>query len=129
MPQPIKYLNTPDVAKRTGRPYNEILELVKSGVLPSHKTHSGHYRLNVDAVEAYFGIQINKPEEEDKSPVKTAPKPALKQNFNAHQSKVVSNGKTRLITNENHYEEVIQRICSAKKSVKIMTANFERFKV
>ena len=63
MPKPIKYLNAPDVAQRTGRPYNEIINLVKTGVLPSHKTHRGHYRLNVDAVEAYFGIQINKPEE------------------------------------------------------------------
>jgi len=124
MPKPIKYLNTPDVAELTGRPYNEIIDLVKTGVLPSHKTHRGHYRLNVDAVEAYFGIQINKPEEEVKKP---APKPLPKPKAETPQSKLVSNGKTRLITNENHYEEVILRICSAKKSVKIMTANFKRF--
>ena len=36
---------------------------------------------------------------------------------------------TRLITNENHYQEVIQRICAAKSSVKIMTANFKRFRL
>ena len=34
---------------------------------------------------------------------------------------------TRLITNENHYKEVIQRVCEAKKSIKIMTADFKRF--
>lgn len=128
MPQPIKYLNAPDVAKRTGRPYNEILELVKTGVLPSHRTHRGHYRLNVDAVEAYFGIQINKLEEEvKKTAPQPAPKPVPKQKAEIPQSKTVSTGKTRLITNESHYEEVIQRICSARKSVKIMTANFKRF--
>ena len=36
---------------------------------------------------------------------------------------------TRLIVNENHYEEVIQRICSAESSIKIMTANFKRFRL
>lgn len=64
MPKPIKYLNAPDVARRTGHPYTEILNLVKTGVLPSHRTHRGHYRLNVDAVEKYFGIKINNPEED-----------------------------------------------------------------
>ena len=37
-------------------------------MLPSHKTHRGHFRLNVDAVEKYFGIQINKPAEVEEKP-------------------------------------------------------------
>jgi phosphatidylserine/phosphatidylglycerophosphate/cardiolipin synthase-like enzyme len=36
---------------------------------------------------------------------------------------------TLLIINENHYQEVIERICAAKSSVKIMTANFKRFRL
>lgn len=36
---------------------------------------------------------------------------------------------TRLITNKSHYEEVVERICSAKSSIKIMTANFKRFRL
>ena len=32
---------------------------------------------------------------------------------------------TRLIINESHYQEVIQRICTAKSSIRIMTANFK----
>ncbi len=36
---------------------------------------------------------------------------------------------TRLITNKSHYEEVIERICSAKSSIRIMTANFKRFRL
>lgn len=35
---------------------------------------------------------------------------------------------TRLIT-ENHYEEVIERICAAKSSIRIMTGDFKRFKL
>lgn len=35
---------------------------------------------------------------------------------------------TRLII-ENHYEEVIDRICAAKSSIKIMTGDFKRFKL
>ena len=38
-----------------------------------------------------------------------------------------SSSETRLIINENHYHEVIERICAAKSSIKIMTANFRRF--
>ena len=34
---------------------------------------------------------------------------------------------TRLVLNESHYQDVIQRICSAKTSIRIMTANFKRF--
>ena len=37
--------------------------------------------------------------------------------------------ETRFIVNENHYQEVIEQICVAKKSVKIMTANFKRFRL
>ena len=61
-----KYINTKEVAELTGQPYTEIVGLARTGVLPSHRTRRGHYRLNVDAVEKYFGIQINKPEEEMK---------------------------------------------------------------
>ena len=56
-----KYINTTEAAELTGCSRNEIINLAKTGVLPSHRTRRGHYRLNVDAVEAYFGIQINKP--------------------------------------------------------------------
>ena len=37
--------------------------------------------------------------------------------------------EVRLVVNNNHYAEVIQRICLAKSSIKIMTANFQRFKL
>lgn len=35
---------------------------------------------------------------------------------------------TRLII-ENHYEEVIERVCAAKRSIKIMTGDFKLFKL
>lgn len=37
--------------------------------------------------------------------------------------------ETRFIINENHYPEVMQRICAAKLSIRIMTANFKRFRL
>ena len=49
-----KYINTTEAAELTGRAYNEILNLAKTGVLPSHKTRRGHYRLNVDAVDNFY---------------------------------------------------------------------------
>ena len=113
MPQN-KYIGTKDAASMTGRPYDEILSLAKTGVLPCHRTRRGHYRLNVDAVEKYFGIQINKPEEAEDKPIK--------------EEEAIPASNTRLIT-ENHYEEVIERICAAKSSIRIMTGDFKRFKL
>ena len=109
-----KYIGTKDAASLTGRPYNEILNLAKTGVLPCHKTRRGHYRLNVNAVEKYFGIQINKPEEAEDKPIK--------------EEEAIPASNTRLIT-ESHYEEVIERICAAKSSIRIMTGDFKRFKL
>ncbi len=37
--------------------------------------------------------------------------------------------ETRIITNKEHYDEVVKRICEAKSSIKIMTANFKRFRL
>lgn len=132
-----KYINTTEAAELTGRPYNEILNLAKTGVLPSHKTHRGHYRLNVDAVEKYFGIQINKPAEVEEKPApRVMPRAARVQpryvevvTKPAPSKKHTTLVGTHLITNENHYQEVIERICAAKSSVRIMTANFKRFKL
>jgi hypothetical protein len=33
-----KYINTTEVVELTGRPYDEILSLAKTDVLPSHRT-------------------------------------------------------------------------------------------
>ena len=40
-----------------------------------------------------------------------------------------SSNNSRLITNKEHYDEVVKRICDAKSSIKIMTANFKRFRL
>ncbi len=37
--------------------------------------------------------------------------------------------EVRLIVNNSHYEEVIQRICLAKSSIKILTGDFKRFRL
>jgi len=109
-----KYINTKEVAELTEHPYDEILNLAKTGVLPCHRTRRGHYRLNVDAVEKYFGIQINKPEEMEDKPIK--------------EGKAILPTYTRLIT-ENFFQEVIKRACSAKSSIEIMTADFNLFRL
>lgn len=46
-----------------------------------------------------------------------------------YAAKLHSSSESRLIINENHYHEVIERICEAKTSIKIMTANFKRFRL
>ena len=53
-----KYINTKEVAELTGQPYTEIVSLARTGVLPSHRTRRGHYRLNVDAVEKYISENL-----------------------------------------------------------------------
>lgn len=106
-----KYISTKDVVELTGRATSEVLNLAKTGELPTHKTRRGHYRFNVDAVEKYFGIQINEPDE-------------VKHTDQQFQSQ----SKTHLIT-ENFFQEVIKRACAAKSSIKIMTADFNRLRL
>ena len=59
-----KYINTAEVAMLTGLQQDDIRNLAKTNVLPSHRNRRGHYRFNVDAVEKYFGIVINNIEQE-----------------------------------------------------------------
>lgn len=110
-----KYINTGELAGLTGCLDEEVRELAKKGVLPAHKTRKGHWRFNVDAVEKFFGIVINEPEIIDDD--------SAAEDVSIHPS------DTRLITNEEHYDEVVKRICDAKSSIKIMTANFKRFRL
>lgn len=171
----MKYLKTTEVAELTGRPYNEILSLANTGVLPGYKTRRGRWRLKVEAVEEYFGIHITdptlsggKPASKTKSPKtdkqscdgklicgRTARKylncskaefenlvsqgliqayrdedyrwKVSKESLLKYANRLHSSSDTRLIINENHYQEVIERICKAKSSIKIMTGDFKRF--
>jgi phosphatidylserine/phosphatidylglycerophosphate/cardiolipin synthase-like enzyme len=47
----------------------------------------------------------------------------------SYLKQIRSSSETRLIINESHYQEVIERLCAAKTSIKIMTANFKRFRL
>ena len=47
----------------TGLQQDDIRNLAKTNVLPSHRNRRGHYRFNVDAVEKYFDIVINDAEQ------------------------------------------------------------------
>lgn len=170
-----KYINTMEVLELTGRPYDEIIDLVKTGSLPAHKSRRGRWRINVDAVEEYFGIQINNSKEDVKLVVTKTSMVSQQDNDDAFVSgptarkylkcskieleNLVDQGviqahrdeyrrwkiskksildyvkrhmpssETHLIINENHYREVIDRICAAQSSIKIMTANFKRFRL
>lgn len=42
---------------------------------------------------------------------------------------ILPSNEVRLIVNNSHYEEVIQRICLAKSSIKILTGDFKRFRL
>ena len=110
-----KYINTGELAGLTGCLDEEVRELAKKGVLLAHKTRKGHWRFNVDAAEKFFGIVINEPEIIDDD--------SATEDVSIHPS------DTRLITNEEHYDEVVKRICDAKSSIEIMTANFKRFRL
>lgn len=88
----------------------------------------GYWRLNVDAVEEYFGISINNSAEVVAKPVpKVKPRYVGKDVKSAMEVKPAASVRTRLIINEDHYKEVIQGICAAKSSIRIMTADFKRF--
>ncbi len=44
-----------------------------------------------------------------------------------YMKKSLSSTETCLVINENHYQEVLQRVCAATSSIKIMTGDFKRF--
>lgn len=104
-----KYINTADVVELTGRTTNEVLNLAKTGVLPAHKTRRGHWRFNVDAVEKYFGIVINKP-------IENVDKPQVEDGF-------------AYVADEEHYTQVFKRMTEVKHSLKIATGDLKNFNV
>ena len=149
-----KYINTQDIVKLTGCSDKEIRKLAQTGVLPAHRTRRNRWRFNVPEVEKYFGIVINKPTEMSNKPtIKEKPRMASQQvndgisisrqttrkapksrtsksestNVLNFLQTIPNSGETQLIINHSHYQEVLQRICTAKSSIKIMTANFKRF--
>lgn len=76
-----KYINTSDVVKLTGKPNSEVIQLVKDGVIPGHKTKRGWWRFDEEAVRKYFGLtdssnaaptMVKKPTDADLSPYKLA---------------------------------------------------------
>ena len=117
-----KYINTTEAAELTGLSRNEILNLAKTGVLPSHRTRRGHYRLNVDAVEKYFGIQINKPIEVVDIP---APEELSSPVFESPQAEDF----ITYVADEEHYTEVFKRMTKVKHSLKIATGDLKNFNV
>ena len=162
-----KYIKTIEVVKQSGRSYDEILDLVRTGVLSGYKTKRGHWRLSIESVEKHFGIVINEPstvkvpksskrDEDDKLICGHTARKYLgcskaefeilvnksliqafrdeygrwrvsKQSILNYTARSHTSSDTRLISNESHYQEVIERICAAKLSIRIMTANFRRF--
>lgn len=47
------YINTKDVVALTGRPYDEILNLVKTGVLAGHKTRRAEQQSVMKIIDDY----------------------------------------------------------------------------
>ena len=170
-----KYLKTMEVVNLTGRSYNEILSLAKTGEIKGHKTRKGHWRFNIDSIEKHFKITINKELISNDNPESTSKQ--TKDNYSEYEGRLICGHTARkylncskaefealvdqgliqayrdqrnrwkvskesvvnyakrstqstgghLILNARHYEEVIQRICTANSSIKIMTADFKRF--
>lgn len=108
-----KYIETSRIVKLTGRSADELYELFRTGVIPAHKARSGRWKANTDAVEEYFGIVINKPEQ---SVVK-------------EESENIVDTFSRCIVNDEHYDEVIERIRNARRSIVVMIANFKKFRL
>ena len=114
-----KYINTTEVVELTGRPTSEILNLAKTGVLPGHKTRRGWWRFNVDAVEKYFDVQINKPEDEVEKPV-SAPKPTKMPKC---VEEVSIESDASYVADEEHYTKVFKRMTEVKHNLKIATGD------
>lgn len=92
------------ICGRTARKYlncskAEFEHLVEQGLIQAYRDEYSRWRVSKESVQNY-----------------------------AKRAFPSTDTETRLII-ENHYEEVIERICAAKSSIRIMTANFQRFKL
>ena len=147
------YIKTTELAKLTGYPYNEILQLANTGVLLGYKTRRGRWRLKVDAVEKYFGIQIDNPIEPDDMPISATPTKALGREdmgklicgHTARKYLKCSKAEFENLVNQGHiqaYRDEYMRWKVSKESVlnyakqselsnvtRLMTANFKRFRL
>ncbi len=109
----IKYISTKDAVRLTGLSTQDIYDLIHSGKLPARKAPKSGWRISPKDLVALGLIQ-----EESESMVEKQ----------KSTEEALPSGDTRLII-ENHYQEVIERICAAKSSIKIMTGDFKRFKL
>ena len=78
--------------------------------------------MNIDAVEKYFGIQINKPTEVEEKPVLEELSLPI---FESTQDEEYFS----YVADEEHYTEVFKRMTEVKRSLKIATANLKNFSV
>lgn len=116
-----KYINTPEVAKLTGKSSSELIQLVKDGVVHGHQTKRGWWRFDVDAVEQYFEIKTNSSLEPKADFVakKSEPKP----------KKTGNKSFIRYISDFEHYQDVFSRMNDVKSSLRISSADLKNFTV
>ena len=91
--------------------------LVSEGVIQAHRDDKMRWRVSKESVLRLVeqtGINSSLTQKSTKR-------------VNKKGQKNISIKQTRLIINEEHYQEVLERISTAKTSIKIMTGDFKRF--
>ena len=96
------YINTKDIVELTGLTRDEVYALIREGKLAAHKAPKSGWRIEEDQVYAMF--------------------PHLKRN---PHPKI----PTRLISDREHYEFLMEYIRDARSRVLISTANMKRFSI
>lgn len=91
--------------------------LVKEGVIQAHRDEKMRWRVSKESVLKLI----------DQPSISNSLTHKSKKSAHRLVKRPLSTTETLLIINENHYQEVLQRICTAKSSIKIMTASFKRF--
>lgn len=91
--------------------------LVKEGIIRAHRDETMRWRVSKESVLRLV----------EQTSINNSQTHKYKKSVHKRGKQHLSTKETSLIINENHYQEVLERISTAKTSIKIMTADFKRF--
>ena len=112
MPTRTKHYIVSEVAALLGCDAGKVYTYLKEGKLRGHKTGSGKWLIPIDQEEAFDALKVEQPQQEQPKP-----QPPVEVSF------------TRYIADQDHCNELINRILAVRHSLKMSAFNFEDFKM
>lgn len=112
-----KYISRLTATKNLKCSNAKFERLVNEGIIRAHRDEKMRWRVSKESVLSLV----------EQKGINSSSTQKSKKRVHKKGKQFSSTKETLLIINENHYQEVLERISTAKTSIRIMTANFKRF--